>query len=234
MTDKSLDNQPKQDGTAGQADLSSLDGLQNYLKSTDGFHQGRSIPPLADWHPTQVANMDLTIKANGEWWHEGSKVTRESLVNLFATVLWQEERNGRIEYFLKTPVQLLRIQVEDVPLLINDVGIIIENEVSWLEFTTATGDVVRLDEAHQISLRAYYPNHGRNNKSKTENDDTHTERNEPEVRPYMPVRQGLMALIGRNTLYHLTEIGELSEQDGVTVLTLYSGNQAYTVTMPAN
>ncbi|GAF54155.1 DUF1285 domain-containing protein [Psychrobacter sp. JCM 18900] len=28
--------------------------------------------------------MDLTIKANGEWWHEGGQMTRESLVSLFA------------------------------------------------------------------------------------------------------------------------------------------------------
>ena len=41
-----------------------------------------------------------------------------------------------------------------------------------------------------------------------------------------------MALIGRNTFYHLTEIGKFSEQNGTTVLTLSSGGQDYTVTMP--
>ncbi len=204
--------------------LNSLDGLEHYLKPAAGSRQGRSIPPLADWHPTQIADMDLVIKANGEWWHEGSKVTRESLVSLFATILWQEEKDGVSEYFLKTPVQLLRIQVEDVPLFINDVGIVTENDVSWLEFTTSTGDVVRLDEAHQISLRAYH--------ASNEHSAAQTNHAEPEIRPYMPVRQGLMALIGRNAFYHLTEIGELSEQNGITVLTLYSGNQAYTITMP--
>ncbi|WP_182407395.1 DUF1285 domain-containing protein [Psychrobacter sp. GP33] len=224
MTDKSMSNQPIQDVTAGQTDLNSIDGLQHYLKSTAGSRQGRSIPPLADWHPTQVADMDLVIKANGEWWHEGSKMTRESLVSLFATILWQEEKDGITEYFLKTPVQLLRIQVEDVPLLINDVGIVLENDISWLEFTTTTGDVVRLDEAHQITLLAYHPHR--------EHSDAQIKRTESEVRPYMPVRKGLMALIGRNAFYHLTEIGELSERNGATILTLYSGGQAYTVAMP--
>ena len=82
--------------------------------------------------------------------------------------------------------------------------------------------MVRLDEAHQISLLAYHPHREHSDAQITES----------EVRPYMPVRQGLMALIGRNAFYHLTEIGELSEQNGATVLTLYSGGQAYTVAMP--
>lgn len=238
MTDNSINNQPIQDVTAGQTDLNSIDRLQHYLKSTAGSRQGRSIPPLADWHPTQVADMDLVIRANGEWWHEGSKVTRESLVSLFATILWQEEKDGMTEYFLKTPVQLLRIQVEDVPLLINDVGIVLENDISWLEFTTTTGDVVRLDEAHKICLRAYpfskepVNKEPVNKEHSSKNSEGQTKRLELEIRPYMPVRQGLVALIGRNAFYHLTEIGELSEQHGTTVLTLYSGGQAYTVTMP--
>ena len=209
-----------------------LDGLQHYLKNEAGIKQGRAIPPLADWHPNQIVDMDLVIKANGDWWHEGSKVTRESLVNLFASILWQADNNGTSEYFLKTPVQLLRIQVEDAPLLINDVGIVTENEIRWLEFTTSTGDVVRLDEAHQIQLRAYYPNQKRNEESNSHNPNAIMNRAEPEIRPYMTVRQGLVALIGRNVFYHLTEIGSLSEQNSTIVLTLYSGNQPYTITMP--
>ncbi len=205
-------------------DLTSVDALSQYLKADAGTRQGRSIPPLDKWHPKQVVDMDLVIKANGEWWHEGTLMTRQSLVDLFATVLCQEQSDGDIEYYLKTPVQKLRIQVEDVPLLINDVGIVKETsdgkELSWLEFTTTTGDVVRLNETHPITLRAY---------------ESHKEQQvatEVQVRPYMPVRNGLTALIGRNTFYHLTEIGELSEQQGVTILTLSSGGQSYQLSMP--
>ena len=147
-------------------------------------------------------------------------MTRQSLVNLFATILWKEENDGVTEYFLKTPVQKIRIQVEDVPLLINDVGIVKENEVSWLEFVTTTGDVVRLDNEHPIILKAYQP------------DNAADRIDESQVRPYMPVRNGLNALIGRNTFYHLTEIGELTEHDGKTMLTLQSGGKFYSMTMP--
>ena len=212
-----------------------MDALSQYFKSAPSIREGRAIPPLENWHPEQVTDMDLTIKANGEWWHEGEHMTRQSLVNLFATILWKEENNGAVEYFLKTPVQKLRIQVEDAPLLINDVGIIEEQGKNWLEFTTSTGDVVRLDDEHPISLRAYTMkdsddnSHSDKNKNKEDNESTESS---TQIRPYMIVRNGLEALIGRNAFYHLTEIGELTEREGETILTLQSGDNAYTLSMP--
>ena len=222
------------------SELKNMDALSQYFKSAAGIREGRAIPPLEKWHPEQVEDMDLTIKANGEWWHEGVHMTRQSLVNLFATILWKEENAGKVEYFLKTPVQKLRIQVEDAPLLINDVGIVDEDDKRWLEFTTTTGDVVRLDDEHTISLRAYIPEDDTSNinaSSIYDNDNDKNEENKPlesdtQVRPYMMVRNNLHALIGRNAFYHLTEIGELTERDGETILTLQSGGKSYALSMP--
>lgn len=215
----------------------SMDALSQYFKSAPSIREGRAIPPLENWHPEQVTDMDLTIKANGEWWHEGGHMTRQSLVSLFATILWKEENNGAVEYFLKTPVQKLRIHVEDAPLLINDVGIVEEQGESWLEFTTTTGDVVRLDDEHPISLRAYTmkdsDDNSHSDKSKNREDNESTE-SSTQIRPYMMVRNGLEALIGRNAFYHLTEIGELTEREGETILTLQSGDNAYTLSMPSD
>ena len=59
------------------SELSNMDSLSQYLKSTVGKREGRAIPPLDKWHPKDVADMDLVIKANGEWWHEGGQMTRE-------------------------------------------------------------------------------------------------------------------------------------------------------------
>ncbi|WP_379543298.1 DUF1285 domain-containing protein [Psychrobacter sp. R86515] len=242
--------------------LDNLDALSQYIKSTKGTREGRAIPPLEKWHPKDIADMDLTIKANGEWWHEGGQMTRESLVSLFATILWKEENNGITEYFLKTPVQKIRIQVEDAPLLINDVGIVHEDDMSWLEFTTTTGDVVRLDDEHPIVLKAYNSNKSDSNDSDFNNSDFNNSdfnnsdfsesdqanqvstaddvadsqelASTEQVRPYMMVRNGLTALIGRNTFYHLTEIGALSEENGKTILTLQSGGQSYSLSMPTD
>ena len=230
---KSVDAASKNDAQApnGKAsELNSIDALSQYFKSVASTRQGRAIPPLEKWYPEQVDDMDLIIKANGEWWHEGGHMTRQSLVNLFATILWKEENNGAVEYFLKTPVQKLRIQVEDAPLLINDVGIINEDNTRWLEFTTTTGDVVRLDDKHPISLRAYSgKNHDHNKSEEKQNIEA-----DVQIRPYMMVRNGLDALIGRNAFYHLTEIGELTERDGETILTLQSGGKSYPLSMPSS
>lgn len=225
------------------SELKNMDALSQYFKSAAGIREGRAIPPLEKWHPEQIEDMDLTIKANGEWWHEGVHMTRQSLVNLFATILWKEENAGKVEYFLKTPVQKLRIQVEDAPLLINDVGIVDEDDKRWLEFTTTTGDVVRLDDEHTISLRAYIPEDDANNIDASNidasgiYDNDKNEENKPsesdtQVRPYMMVRNNLHALIGRNAFYHLTEIGELTERGGETILTLQSGGKSYALSMP--
>lgn len=216
------------------SELNTIDNLSQYLKSVAGACEGRAIPPLENWHPEQIDEMDLVIKANGEWWHEGGHMTRESLVSLFATILWKEENDGVTEYFLKTPVQKLRIQVEDAPLLINDVGIVNEDGHSWLEFTTTTGDVVRLDDEHPIRLRHYLPKNEKNVAQNNNQEETSQHADvATQIRPYMLVRNGLTALIGRNVFYHLTEIGQLTEQDGETILTLQSGGHAYTLSMPS-
>lgn len=238
---KETSNMPKNTETATEtpnnipSGLNNIDALSQYLKESAGMREGRAIPPLEKWDPQSVTDMDLIIKANGEWWHEGGKVTRESLVSLFASILWKEDDNGTTEYFLKTPVQKIRIQVEDAPLLINDVGIINEDNTSWLEFTTTTGDVIRLDDAHLITLKTYNSKdndaiNGVDNDARLENQHNA----EVAVRPYMTVRNNLSALISRNTFYHLTDIGELSEKGGETILTLQSGGKSYQLSMPTS
>lgn len=248
---KSVDTAAENNAQASHdiaSELKNVDALSQYFKSAAGIREGRAIPPLEKWHPKQVEDMDLTIKANGEWWHEGVHMTRQSLVNLFATILWKEENEGKVEYFLKTPVQKLRIQVEDAPLLINDVGIVDEDDKRWLEFTTTTGDVVRLDDEHTISLRAYIPEDDTSNINASnidassidassicdndKNEENKPSESDTQVRPYMMVRNNLHALIGRNAFYHLTEIGELTERGGETILTLQSGGKSYALSMP--
>ena len=188
-----------------------LDALSAYLTPSNQ-HNSRPIPPIDQWHPESVATMDMCIKANGEWWHEGRKIERPALVSLFATILGKEtDETGQSAYFLKTPVQKLYITVEDAPLLIQDVGVVVEDGVQWLEFTSSTEDVFRLDDAHPLTLRDY--THG-------------------EVRPYIRVRGELDGLIARSVFYHLIALGELIERDGQTYLVLHSGGERYEIGMP--
>ena len=45
--------------------------------------------PVDQWQPKRCGKMDLSVKANGEWWHEGQLIKRQSLLDLFSSVLWK-------------------------------------------------------------------------------------------------------------------------------------------------
>ena len=98
------------------SDDKNLMSIAQYVKDVQQSHK-RSIPPLDQWHPKHCGKMDLKIKANGEWWHEGQLVKRQALLDLFSKVLWKEDG----KFYLKTPVEQIEIEVEDEPLLINQV-----------------------------------------------------------------------------------------------------------------
>lgn len=203
-----MSHSEQQQGTVS----SSLDSLSEFIKQESSDRRGRSIPPLEKWHPEREGEMDMVIKANGEWWHEGGKIGRQSLVDLFATVLWREGTDENPSYFLKTPVEKIRIQVEDVPFLITEVNLIEQNQQTAsavIEFITSTGDVVPLDDEHPLVMGEY----------------------QGEQRPYIEVRFGMKGLISRNVLMHLIKLGELTEEAGNTSLTLHSGGKAYSMTV---
>ena len=163
--------------------------LQQCLNSPD-------IPPLQDWYPQDCGEMDLLIKANGEWWHEGQLMRRQSMIDLFSRVLCKEGDS----YYLKTPVEKIKIQVEDAPLLVVAAAQIWLDGLQYIQLTTANQDVFVLDQQHVLQLRDY----------------------QGQTRPYVRVRAQLDALIERQAFYHLIEMGELFEEAGQTVLRLYS------------
>tara|TARA_B100000809_G_scaffold228042_1_gene240783 strand:- start:290 stop:595 length:306 start_codon:yes stop_codon:yes gene_type:complete len=67
--------------------------------------------PVHDWHPSHVANIDLRISRDGTWYYQGSPIHRVRLVKLFASVM----RRDADDYYLVTPVEKLKIQVDDAP-----------------------------------------------------------------------------------------------------------------------
>lgn len=179
-------------------DDKNLINIAQYVKDVQQSHK-RSIPPLDQWHPKHCGKMDLIIKANGEWWQEGQLMKRQSMLDLFSSVLWQEAG----KFYLKTPVEQIEIEVEDAPLLVNRVEQVQIDGQAYLQLTTTNQDVVLVDDAHPIFMQEYAG----------------------ERRPYVHVRFGLNALIQRQVFYHLVELGQLDETpDGKVVLTLKSGD----------
>ncbi|MBB3061362.1 DUF1285 domain-containing protein [Microbulbifer rhizosphaerae] len=144
----------------------------------------RGHPPVERWHPELSGDMDLRICRDGRWVHEGTEIQRQSLVRLFASIL---KREGD-EYFLVTPVEKWRIQVEDVPFIATQVAIGRERNRELLLFTTNTGDVVPLDHGHPFQLNPFGE--------------------PPQPVPYIEVRDGLQARLSRDVYYQLVEWAE--------------------------
>ncbi|MFV5481396.1 DUF1285 domain-containing protein [Acinetobacter towneri] len=192
------DNSIKPTENVATADNKNLMHIAQYIKTGQSGHK-RSIPPLEQWHPKHCGAMDLLVKANGEWWHEGQLIKRQALVDLFSSVLWKEQG----KFYLKTPVEQIEIQVEDEPLFINQVDVVEIGQQNYIQLITTYQDIVIVDAEHPIFMREYAG----------------------ELRPYVHVRFGINALIQRAAFLHLVELGELSENaQGETILSLKSGD----------
>jgi hypothetical protein len=151
-----------------------LDGVIAAAKQAPG----RGLPPVHLWHPAHCGEIDIVIKKNGLWFHEGTPIGREALVRLFSTVL-RKDPDG---FHLVTPVEKMKITVEDAPFI----AVRVDQEGDTLKFLTNVGDVVEAGPDNAIRV------------------DMDAATGAP--RPYVHVRRGLEALIARPVFYELVEL----------------------------
>jgi uncharacterized protein len=143
-------------------------------------------PPVEKWQPELSGDMDIRIDVNGDWYHEGTKIQRQPLVNLFASIL-RREADGH--YYLLTPVEKWRIRVDDAPLIAVDADVGGEGaEQKWV-FTLNTGAHVLLDTDHPFTVAIDASN--------------------DEPRPYLQLDRGLCARITRSVFYRLVDAAEV-------------------------
>lgn len=152
----------------------------------DPLSLSEGYPPVEKWSPPFCGDMDLVIKANGDWMHEGGLIKRDKMVTLFSRILWREGD----EYFLVTPGEKVRIRVEDAPFQITQyewqVG---EDGKRVLQFLTRTNDLLRLGEGCELKLFEI----------------------EGEFWPYVSVRYGMWASFHRNVFYQLVNEADLTD-----------------------
>jgi hypothetical protein len=144
----------------------------------------RGLPPVHLWNPAHCGHIDIVIRADGVWMHEGSPIGRAELVRLFSTVL-RLDPDG---YHLVTPGEKLKISVEDLPFR----AVAMQRDGDDLIFTTDVGDTVRANPENPITV------------------DTDPATGEPA--PRIHIRRGLEARIARTVFYDLVEMAE--ERDG--------------------
>jgi hypothetical protein len=139
----------------------------------------RALPPVHLWNPPNCGEIDIRIRPDGIWLHEGSPIGRPQLVRLFASVL-RRDPDG---FYLVTPVEKLKITVEDAPFT----AIAVEREGEDLVFTTNVGERVRAGAQNRLRVE--------------------TDARTGEPRPYLHVRAGLEALVVRSVFYDLVSMG---------------------------
>jgi len=111
--------------------------------------ESAKLPPVERWNPDPCGDSHMRISADGQWFHEGSRIARPELVRLFAGLL---KREGDA-YVLVTPVEKLAIAVEDAPFI----AVSVTREGEQIVFTTNVGDVVTLDGDHALRLAGAVP-----------------------------------------------------------------------------
>ena len=151
---------------------------------------GRKLPPVHLWNPEHCGDIGMEIRADGSWWHEGTRIGREKLVKLFSTILRKDEDG---ETYLVTPHEKVIVRVEDAPFLAVRVDRVEKEGFPALLFTTNLGDTVVAGP--ETPLRV----------------ETDPETLEPS--PYVLVRGRLEAKLSRPVFYELAGMAVASPED---------------------
>jgi uncharacterized protein len=150
----------------------------------------RKLPPVEGWAPQKVGNSEMRIAADGTWWHQGGRITRDAMVRAFSGLLKRDEA-GR--HWLVSPFEQLSIEVDDAAFLAVDV----KREETALVFRLNTDELVIA---------------GPDNPLRAAGDADH-----PAL--YLMVRRGCEARLNRSTWQQLAEIA-LAEGDGWQVASM--------------
>ena len=143
-----------------------------------------TFPPVEEWNPPLCDNVDMRIDRAGKWYFMNSPIGRDRMVKLFSRVLRKDDE----EYFLVTPVEKIKIHVEDKPFLIVDFEVTKSDDQQIISFKTNTEEVFTVNEDHPIRI------------------ETNLSTNEPS--PYVLVRKNLEGLLSRNVYYALIDRSE--------------------------
>nr|WP_233355638.1 DUF1285 domain-containing protein [Henriciella litoralis] len=180
--------------------------LEELLKAISPDKSARKLPPVDSWQPERSTDIDMEIRANGSWWHEGGRINREKLVKLFSTILRKDEDGS---FWLVTPYEKVVVHVEDAPFMAVRVDRAGEGETQSLAFVTNVGDVVVAGKDHPIRIE--------------------TDPDTLEPSPYLLVRGRLEAKLSRPAFYELAGMAVETPSDGGRTLGVWSDGEFFPI-----
>jgi hypothetical protein len=149
----------------------------------------RGLPPVDRWDPPSCGDIDMKIGADGTWFYQKTPIGRPALVKLFSSILKREGDN----YYLVTPVEKVRLIVEDAPFLAVELKVD-QAEQQILAFRTNVDDWVEAGPGHALRFIREPATGG--------------------LKPYLHVRRDLWAKVTRALYYDLVELGETRDVAG--------------------
>ncbi|MBI3453259.1 MAG: DUF1285 domain-containing protein [Rhodospirillales bacterium] len=144
-------------------------------------------------------DLAIRIARDGTWFYHGSPIGRKPLVKLFASVL-RRMPNG--DYWLVTPAERGRIQVDDAPFTAVELTVAGTGPVQTLTFRTNLDHETVAGPGRPIRV-VIHPDTG-------------------EPSPYVYVDEGLEALIVRAVFYQLVDLGVEERVDGAARFGVWS------------
>jgi len=161
-------------------------------------------PPVHLWKPERKGEIDIIIQHDGSWLHEGGMIKRQSLVNLFSSVLWFEEG----EHYLKTPAEQLKITVETTPFLMTKLSV--QNPGTpeqTIILNSSYDDVIILGEDNPLWI-------------------DHSVISEQEV-PLVGIRYEMAGRLTSSMLHELVDLGEVVSDNNSDYLRLISNGTTF-------
>jgi hypothetical protein len=153
--------------------------------------------------PATERRFGLRIARDGRWWHEGRPIERLALVKLFASAL---SRAPDGSYWLVTPIERGRIEVEDAPFVAVELAVEGEAERQQISLRSNLDQWVVVGPDHPLRLRRSVAPGA-----------------EVALVPYVELRDGLEARLARPVYYQLVELGEERRLEGERRFGVWSG-----------
>ncbi|MEE9347025.1 MAG: DUF1285 domain-containing protein [Robiginitomaculum sp.] len=176
--------------------------LSALIKAAKANGDGSALPPVDLWHPEFCGDMDMVIKRDGSWHHEGSPIGRQKLVKLFATILRKDEDG---HHYLVTPIEKIRITVERAAFIGVRADIENSGKDQVIYITSNVGDVIAISGERPLRVE--------------------TEPTSQQPLPLISVRGRLEALLSRPVFYELVEHAvEIDTKDGPQLGVYSSGD----------
>ena len=154
--------------------------------------------------PAECGELPFLIKRDGTWLYKGTAIGRKELVCLFASVL-KREADG--SFWLETPAERGRIEVEDAPFIVVEMDWSGSDSEQVVTLRTNTDEIVAVDIDHPLRF--------------TDSSGG------GDPKPYVLLRQGsgphpIEARISRPVFYELAALAEPQTVRGKMMLGVWS------------